>query len=298
MTAADGATDNVATAHNAVTLALAKKELGEHMDGMKEVNKEMRGRPLTVKAYALDDPRAPTAADGSISNIKTVHFVRHGQGFHNLMADTFAADGKEWKQFTRTPENPYCMPEILDAPLTEKGRQQAIQLQPCVRALEHKPELVVFSPNCRALQTGVLAFQSLLPQQQQPSPSSQKVTSVFVAHEMCREQTGVHACDKRRPVSNQRAEFPQVDFSLLTSEEDPLHREDARESKLEVGERIYQFLQWLAQRPERHVAVNSHSGWLLCLFNGVVDDECDPKLKEWFQTGEMRSVQLEFILQK
>lgn len=46
------------------------------------------------------------------------------------------------------------MAEILDAPLTEKGRQQALALQPSVEDMKDKPELVVFSPNCRALQTG------------------------------------------------------------------------------------------------------------------------------------------------
>lgn len=202
------------------------------------------------------------------------------------MADTFSAEGKTWKQFTNSPENPYAMPEILDAPLTEKGRQQAIKLQPRVQALETKPELVVFSPNCRALQTGVLAYQSLIGR------------VPFLAHEMCREETGVHKCDKRRPVSNQKIEFPQIDFSMLESEEDPLFRDDSRESKMELGERIYKFLEWLSQRPERHVAVNSHSGWLLCLFNGVVHDSCEAKLKEWFQTGEMRSVKLEFVRQQ
>ena len=198
------------------------------------------------------------------------------------MADTFSAQGRTWKQFTDTPDNPYTMPEIMDAPLTEKGRQQAIQLQPRVQALEHKPELVVLSPNCRALQTGLLAFQSLIG----------KVP--FVAHEMCREETGVHRCDKRRPVSQQAREFPQIDFSLCPSEDDPLYQDDVRESKRQLGERIYTFMEWLSRRPEQHVAVSSHSGWLLCLFNGVVDDSCDPKLKEWFQTGEMRSVKLQF----
>ena len=198
------------------------------------------------------------------------------------MADTFSGQGKTWKQFTSSSENPYAMPEIMDAPLTEKGRQQAKQLQPRVEALEYKPELVVLSPNCRALQTGLLAFQSLIGH------------APFIAHEMCREESGVHLCDKRRPVSNQTQEFPQIDFSLCPSEDDPLYKDDARESKRQLGERIYTFMEWLSQRPERHVAVSSHSGWLLCFFNGVVENSCDPKLKEWFQTGEMRSVRLEF----
>lgn len=277
MTAQQETDDTIA--HSAATLELAKRESAEHMEGMKQVASKFRDRPLTIKAYCVDDPQAPDCA-------KTVHFCRHGQGFHNLMADIASANGREWKQFTQTPENPYVMPEILDAPLTEKGRQQALALQPRVRSLENQPSLVVFSPNCRALQTGVLAFEHLI----------DKVP--FVAHEMVREENGVHLCDKRRPVSRQKAEFPQIDFSLLDSEEDPLYRPDKRETKLEVADRVYKFMEWLACREEQHVAVSSHSGWLLTVFNAVVSAECDPELKAWFQTGEMRSVKLEFIRQK
>lgn len=273
----------VSADHNEETLALAKKESAEHMHGMKELFDSMRQRSLIVKAYALDDPSAP---DGD--NVKTVHFVRHGQGFHNLMADIASKEGRKWEQYSLKPENPYIMPEIYDAPLTEKGRQQALKLQSVVEGLENQPELVVLSPNCRALQTGVLVFENLL-------SFDKKVP--FISHEMAREETGVHICDKRRPKSRQAKEFPQVDFSLLETEEDVIFRPEQRDSKAEVGERIYKFMEWLSQRPEKHVGVASHSGWLLTVFNGVCDSQ-DEKLKEWFQTGEMRSVKLEFIDKK
>jgi broad specificity phosphatase PhoE len=279
MTATDvNEPESAAAAHSAVTLELAKKESAEHMHGMQEVYDAMRERDLIVKAYALDDPNAPA---NDAANVKVVHFVRHGQGFHNLMADLAKASGREWVQFTNTPENPYIMPEILDSPLTEKGRQQARLLQPRVRSMDNQPELVLFSPNCRALQTGTIVFQDLIGK------------TPFLAHEMVREENGIHICDKRRPVSHQKMEFPQVDFGLLESEEDPLFRDDKRETKMQVGERVYKFMEWLAKRKEKHVAVNSHSGWLLTVFNGIC--ECDPALKGWFQTGEMRSVKLEFI---
>jgi broad specificity phosphatase PhoE len=174
------------------------------------------------------------------------------------------------------------MPEIMDAPLTNKGREQAISLQPVVRALKHPPELVVFSPNCRALQTGMLVFEEL----------AGKVP--FVAHEMVREETGVHVCDKRRPRSRQAKEFPSIDFSQLETEEDVIFQENERETKLQLANRIYQFLEWLEAREESHVGVSSHSAWLLTTFNAnmVVEDE---NLREWFQTGELRSVILEFV---
>jgi broad specificity phosphatase PhoE len=257
-------------------LDLAKKEHAEHMDGMKETKAILQRKPLRVKAYKLDNPMAPAAT-------KTVHFARHGQGFHNLMADITSSAGKQWTQFEQSDDNPYTMAEILDAPLTDKGRQQAIALQD---RTNHLPiELLVFSPNCRALQTGLLAFAKHIG------------NCPCFSHEMVREETGVHVCDRRRPKSQQAMEFPQVDFSLLEHEEDLVYREDRRESKLEVGERIYTFLEWLAERPEQHVGVASHSGWLLTMFNAVVDCGGDESLLDWWHTGEMRSVKLEFQLQ-
>jgi broad specificity phosphatase PhoE len=291
-----------AAAHSAVTLELAQKESAEQLHGMQEVYDEMRTRPLIVKAYAMDDPKAPqedkdddiNAVLASRSNIKTVHFVRHGQGFHNLMADLARAQGREWVQFSKSPENPYTMPELLDAPLTEKGRQQAIALQPRVAALKNPPELIVCSPLCRALQTGIIVFANSAMENNNKAPNR------LLAHEMVREQTGIHVCDKRRAVSRQKLEFPLVDFSLLDSsvcgsgDDDPIFRDHVRESKQELGERIYNFMEWLSRREEKHISVNTHSGWLLTLFNGILQCE-DSSLKAWFQTGEMRSVKLLFV---
>lgn len=257
-------------------MASAINEVDEHMEGMKEAYIELQKRSLRIHAFAVDNGRAPATA-------KTVHFVRHGQGFHNFVANLAASSGIQWKQFSNTAANPYIKPEILDAPLTDVGRQQALGLQSAVHALLHRPQLVVCSPNCRALQTASLAFESLIG------------SAPFLAHEMVREETGVHVCDKRRSTSRQRAEFPHIDFSLLSSEQDPLFRDDIRETKLEVGNRIYDFMEWLMDRPEQHVVVSSHSAWLLTLFNAVVSDTCDHTLKQWFQTGEMRSARLHFV---
>ncbi len=266
--------------HSITALANAKDDHKEHMEGMLEAAETMKARPLIVKAYALDDPDAPSLDN---PNVKHGHFVRHGQGFHNLMADLAKEAGRTWENCINTPENPYVMPEITDAPLTAKGRQQAALLQPIVGDMSEKetPQLVVLSTNCRALQTGVIAFQDLVG----------KIP--FLAHEMVREETGVHLCDKRRPTSQQAAEFPMVDFSLLEDEEDIIFEGDRRETKAELTERIYKFFEWLELREEKVVGVSSHSAWLLAVFNANL--QADDDLKGWFQTGELRSVVLEFV---
>lgn len=271
--------------HSEAALANAEDDYKEHMEGIDEAAETMKSRPLIVRAYAIDDPEAPSVSNDN-RNVKHVHFVRHGQGFHNLMADLAKQEGRTWENCTNTPENPYVMPEITDAPLTAKGRNQAALLQPVVAAMETdaKPQLVVLSPNCRALQTGVIAFKELVG----------KVP--FVAHEMVREETGIHVCDRRRPTSEQASEFPMVDFSLLTDEEDLLFDQNKRETKAELTERIYRFFEWLEKRDEIVVGVSSHSAWLLAIFNANLQTgKNQGSLRGWFQTGEMRSVVLEFV---
>ncbi|GKY95600.1 hypothetical protein MPSEU_000521300 [Mayamaea pseudoterrestris] len=265
-----------------VTMALAQKESAEHLTGMDDVFQAFRSKPLIVSAYPIDDD-INLNPDSPLHQV-TVHLVRHGQGFHNLFADKAAASGHQWMQFADIPANPYMAPELMDAPLTEKGRQQALLLrEDRVKTLSHPPQLVVLSPHCRALQTGLLAFADL----QNDIP--------FIAHEMVREQTGIHLCDKRRPVDLQAMEFPQVDFALLKSNEDAIFQVDHRETQWQVAERAYEFLEWLALRNEKHVAVASHSVWLLTLMNGVVDVPAEHEhLKAWFQTGEMRSCNFVF----
>mmetsp|Transcript_432 Transcript_432/g.645 ORF Transcript_432/g.645 Transcript_432/m.645 type:complete len:259 (+) Transcript_432:52-828(+) len=256
-------------------MATAKSETAEHMGGMEDAIAKMQALPLKVKAFLSTNPNAPTG-----ENTKTVHFVRHGQGFHNLVADIARKNGKTWTPYTVTEDNPYVMPEILDAPLTDKGRQEAISLQETVQQMKDQPELIAFSPHCRALQTGLLVFEEL----------EGKVP--YLAHEMLREEIGVHVCDKRRPKSRQEKEFPAIDFSLIETEEDALFTPDRRETKVEVATRAYKFFEWLESRPEKHIGVASHSAWLLAVFNANL--ECDESLKAWFATGEMRSVVLEF----
>ena len=70
----------------------------------------------------------------------------------------------------------------------------------------------------------------------------------FLAHESCREQIGVHPCDKRRNVSYYKEHYPAVDFSLVQSEEDPFWTAEVRETIPEIKARAIKFLQWLSSR--------------------------------------------------
>ena len=44
----------------------------------------------------------------------------------------------------------------------------------------------------------------------------------------------------------------------------------------------------LHARPEKHIAVVSHSSFFLALFNATLDTARAPELREWFDNGAMR----------
>jgi len=263
----------MSTAHSATTIALAAQEQKEHMtQAMQQLHADLTSRDIIVSAHSTPPAHSTTALC-----TKTVHFIRHGQGFHNLLADMARESNVTWTQFEDSPSNPYTKPEVTDAPLTYKGRLQATSLQATTAALPL--DLVVVSPHTRATQTGLIACQHLVTS-----------STPFICVEDTREESGAHHCDKRRPLSELKLDFPQVDYLLITAEDDPLWTE-VRETKAEIGERIYGFLEWLRERKEENVAVATHSGWLMTLFNGAVVCE-EEQLKTWFGTGEMRSVTL------
>lgn len=251
--------------------------------------------PLPSAEEGVRALRVYAAADGSVGSgtrqalaagEKRVHFIRHGQGFHNLLADLYREMGKKFdaQSGAGAADNPYCRPEVLDSPLTELGRSQARALQPAAQRLA--PELVVVSPLTRATQTALIGFAHLVEGSTTAVP--------FVAHEGCHEIAGVHTCDRRRALTELRRDFPQVDYAQAgIAEEDPLWSEHDRETLQCLAARCCEFMVWLRSRPEREIAVASHFAWLFTLLNAVV--VCDePRLCAGFRTGELRSLVLRF----
>eukprot|EP00924_Labyrinthula_sp_SR-Ha-C_P003361 maker-scaffold_15-snap-gene-7.41-mRNA-1 protein AED:0.01 eAED:0.01 QI:69/0.75/0.8/1/0.75/0.6/5/110/265 len=215
-------------------------------------------------------------------NEKVIHFIRHGQGFHNVAQ-------KEWKERADYDGNsePYSSDrdlefKFLDPSLTKQGESEAALLQPILENLS--PEVVITST--RAIQTGLIAFQN----KQLP----------FVASELCHEIGGLHTCDKRKDLNDLKSEYPNVDFSTVKDEVDPLWLDGkTRETRIQVATRASKFLEFLKNREEKEIAVTSHSTLLLSLFNSVLwFEECSDEEKEqaylWFGTGELRSVLIKF----
>lgn len=219
-------------------------------------------------------------------NTKVVHFQRHGQGFHNLICDIWREKGLPIDFDSQDPGlNPVIRPEFLDPPLTDTGRQQCKDRRTQCASLS--PDLVIVSPLLRCIQTAQLSFwHHCRPYRNIP----------WVSHEGCREELGLLVGNKRKTRSEIMQDYPDIDFSHLEHDEDVLWDTygDRRETLLEKSDRIYEFLtEFVMKRPEKEIAIVSHSAYLFTLLNAVVDIE-NEDLRYWFLTSEVRSMELRF----
>jgi len=235
--------------------------------------------PIQVDATRYTPGQVPD------KNAKIVHFQRHGQGYHNLMYNILSDAGAPVLDvYDPDPmHNPFVRPEMVDAPLTELGRQQCSQQR--VYASQLNPQVLIVSPLHRAIQTAQITFADF----------GGKIP--FIAHEGCREEMGLLVCNKRRPLSETIQDYPRIDFSLMKAtadDQDTLWNPHARESPKAISQRIYHFLtEFLRHRPEQELAVVGHSAWLFNMGHTVL--KCDDELRTWFGTSEIRSMQLKFI---
>ena len=263
--------------------------------GLMEVQKQ---RPISIKGINIGNSaesamrQDKSGQNGNPNNeivTKIIHFQRHGQGYHNLLGDVIRATGRDIDIDDPNPDtNPFVKDEIQDSPLTFQGREEAKARR--IQASMLSPELIIASPLQRALQTAVLSFADHIhPNTSRPIP--------FIAHEGCREQLGFLTCNKALPLSQTKADFPQVDFSFVShDDDDPLwNKYKTREQPLDEANRAYEFLtKFVMSREETEIAIVCHSAWLFSVCNAVIDCGGDDSLESWFGTGEIRSLRVTF----
>jgi len=194
--------------------------------------------------------RAPRAVLFAPGRCKEIHFVRHAEALHNLVASERPEEYHRDHQTER----------FRDTALTEEGHRQASALGARLAGskLLKEVELVVVSPLSRAIETANYAFRANAAYDQARVPP-------FLATELARERVADHACDWRRPRSQLEEAFPYVDFSLLEHDEDVLWHEkevhpDPYNSQA-CTERAHDLLDFLLERPEQKIAVVAH--WVL-----------------------------------
>jgi len=135
--------------------------------------------------------------------------------------------------------------DVLDAPLTEKGKKEALSITPIPNV-----GLVVSSPLSRALETADLVSNI---QQQHPKR---------ICVEEFREINGLLLNAKRSCVGELQDKFLLWDFSQLSSQQDDLWTSEL-ESQQACSERGYhQGFCWLMHRPEEYIILVTHGGLL------------------------------------
>jgi broad specificity phosphatase PhoE len=231
-----------------------------------------------------------------------VHFISIAEGRHNVAIREAAAESagnlmEQSEEFLlRETYKSASSHPLHDARLTKKGARQAEKLRDM---LAHRPsggrpftafDLVIVSPLTRALETAEIIFGK--------TPGTYAGVELppprVLVREECRERYGRYVCDGRRSVRELWDEFPMFDFSEMPCDEDRVHTDD-REPGVEVRERALRLLEWLNARPERCIAVVTHSEFLRHLFGQFGDTlhaEDRTCLQRTGANSELRSVVL------
>lgn len=227
---------------------------------------------------------------------KILHLIRHAEGTHNVKRE-------------------YRSPEQLDAVLTPRGVEQCQKIAERVAAKGLKVECIISSPMSRALQTAMHSFEPIWSKNHDDkiNPSSKMI----FAHEEWRETVN-YICDVRRPIDTLRSVFPMVDFGNMRHDKgDPIwayyeqqfgcdvtyagHRESQDAEALQ--RRVREAWEVISQRPERSIAIVSHSAFFAHMFApqyeelyGMVryeDDGVRALMEPRFTNCELRTVAFE-----
>lgn len=164
-----------------------------------------------------------------------------------VFAAKYHREGQLCKCALGQPGCPYTNEEHTDASLTQRGRLQASAASASL--LITAPEIVFVSPLSRTLQTATIATYKAC------------LHVPLVAEEALRERNGVHYCDKRSAKEDIINLYRSVDFSNIASGPDALFSMK-RETEDELAYRGKQFFWSLKDRPEKSIAVFSHSSFL------------------------------------
>ena len=264
-----------------------------------------QSRPMRIYARSLnggDGSNNIPVDSSSVTAKKVVHFQRHGQGTHNALYKQFTDEMGEPPDLAETDpkKNPLLLEHIVDAPLTQKGKDQCAAQRYVASKLDGV-ELIICSPLVRTLQTAHITFENHL--------DCKNVK--WIAHEGVREEFGTLLCNKRRPLSETRVQFPKVDYTYMPQEqkddilwnkyvEENSNKDGIpkREELVDISHRAYHFLvNFLLERPEKEMVVVGHSHWFHAMTNGVLDVGDDTSMTAMFGQAELKSFELVFTKQ-
>jgi broad specificity phosphatase PhoE len=200
----------------------------------------------------------------------TLLLVRHAQALHNATQD--------WS--------------IHDPKLTELGEQQSRELHESLKAskIGNEVELIVVSPMRRTLQTATIGFDWMI----------KKGTKVMLDANW--QENADKPCDTGNKISVVEAEFPQYDFSTV----DPSYPDKTTNlssnpyafTEKAILARGQTCLKALYDRPEKVIAVVSHSGFLRTAVCNRMFFNADWRVFTFDDDAMAKSAEKKFILKE
>jgi len=165
--------------------------------------------------------------------IKNLYLIRHGHSLHNEL-------------FYKIGVKAFRIPATIDAPLTNEGHLQSIELGNTWQK-KSEIELVLVSPLTRTLETAMNIFGD---------------TDIpMVSEEFIREYPiGEDTCNKRSSLTLLKNKYPRIYFNLI-SDQDTLWTSEYRETIDELEQRLDKMVKYLQNRKEKNIAIVGHSSY-------------------------------------
>ncbi|KAF8064321.1 histidine phosphatase superfamily [Lyophyllum atratum] len=187
------------------------------------------------------------------TSYKVFFFARHGQGFHNVAEAKYGTQA--WDDYWSKLNGDGELVWGPDPELTTLGKGQAVDAHDAWEAELAfgipLPQKLYSSPMTRALKTCEVTFNGLL------SDENRRPTVL----ENCREENGVHTCDKRRSRSYIEKTFPHFHIEQGFTEEDLLWDSDLRETKALLADRAKLVLDHIFENDEEtFICLTAHGG--------------------------------------
>ena len=178
--------------------------------------------------------------------MKKLYCIRHGTSLHNVL-------------FHKIGRRAYK--EYRDTPLVEAGIREATQLGETWDKIK-EIDLVIVSPLKRTLDTAQHIFKN--------------IDVPFISIDCIMEHPQAEEiCNMRLPKQELEKKYPHINFSLL-SDNHKLYWSDVYEPEKEkqrLNARIDEFKKIIHSRPEKNIAVVSHSSYLGQLLFQKIGDE-------------------------
>lgn len=205
-------------------------------------------------------------AEGKGSSVyKVVYLGRHGQGFHNVAEVKYGTEAWDdyWSRLNGDGDIIWG-PDPLLTPLgiTQAQEANAAWVKESPFGIP-TPEKCFSSPLKRALDTWKETFACEGEKEKEKEVLEEGRKKVLIL-ENCREEYGIHTCDKRSTKSSLRSTYPPPVYTFEDgfTEEDLIWAPDERETKDHIRERAKRVLDVIFSLEEAYVSITAHGGFI------------------------------------